>query len=126
MSSDQVAATLGQEIMRLRMLAGITLRRFAELVEVSAAYVSDIEHDRRRPSDDVLRRMVKELKHVGATFDGFDKLNSRIDPDLQKWISNTPTVRQMLREVKKSGQDPLDVIRRLQENAPKTKRGVKE
>src|SRR5688572_916128 len=106
MSLENPAITLGQEIMRLRMLGGITLRRFAELIDVSAAYVSDIEHDRRRPSDDVLRRMAKQLKHVGATFEGLDRLNSRIDPDLQKWISNTPTVRQMLREVKKSGQDP--------------------
>ena len=126
MIPNSPATTLGQEILRLRMLAGITLRGFAERIGVSAAYVSDIEHDRRRPSDDVLRRVVKELKHVGATFEGLDKLNSRIDPDLQKWIANTPTVRQMLREVKKSGQDPLDIIRRLQENSPKKKRGEGE
>lgn len=112
--------------MRLRMLAGITLRRFAESIGVSAAYVSDIEHDRRRPSDDVLSRMVKELKHVGATHEGFDLLNTRIDPDLQKWIANTPAVRQMLREVKQSGRNPMDVIRALQENVSKKKPGKRE
>jgi transcriptional regulator with XRE-family HTH domain len=121
MVEDKTADTLGQEIQRLRTLAGITLRKLAELVDVSPAYVSDIEHDRRRPSADVLKRITAELKHVGATYEGFDKLNSRLDPDLQKWVSLTPAVRQMLREVKNSGRDPLDVVRELQ-NAQKKKR----
>jgi len=123
MESNKAADTLGQEIQRLRLEAGITLRRFAELIGVSAAYVSDIEHDRRRPSADVLRRIADELKQVGATYIGLDKLNSRLDPDLQKWVSLTPAVRQMLREVKNSGSDPLDIIRHLQDNASKKKKG---
>jgi transcriptional regulator with XRE-family HTH domain len=123
MESNKAADTLGQEIQRLRLEAGITLRKFAELIGVSAAYVSDIEHDRRRPSADVLRRIADELKQVGATYAGLDKLNSRLEPDLQKWVSLTPSVRQMLREVKSSGSDPLDIIRQLQDNAPKKKKG---
>jgi transcriptional regulator with XRE-family HTH domain len=122
MVENKTADTLGQEIQRLRTLAGITLRKLAELIDVSPAYVSDIEHDRRRPSADVLKRIAAELKHVGATYEALDKLNSRLDPDLQKWVSLTPAVRQMLREVKNSGRDPLDVVRQLQESAPKKKR----
>src|ERR1700730_14078981 len=113
---DTPAQTLGQEILRLRTLAGMTLRAFAEKIGVSAAYVSDIEHDRRRPSEDVLRRIAKELKHVGATFEGLDQLNTRLDRDIQKWVANTPSVRQMLRQVKQSGRDPKEILRQLQDD----------
>lgn len=121
---DKPAETLGQEILRLRTLEGLTLRRFAELIGVSAAYVSDIEHDRRRPSEDVLRRMAQVLKHAGATFEGLDRLNSRLDRDLQKFVAETPAIRQMLREIKRSGQDPREIIRQLQER--RFKKGKQE
>jgi transcriptional regulator with XRE-family HTH domain len=114
---DGKADTLGQEILRLRTLAGMTLRGFAEKIDVSPAYVSDIERDRRRPSDDVLRRMVEELKQVGATYEGLDSLITRLERDLQAWVDSTPAVRQMLREVKKSGRDPKELLRQLQADA---------
>ena len=119
---DEPAATLGQEILRLRLKSGTTLRSFAESIEVSPAYVSDIEHDRRKPSDEVLRRIAKELRLVGATFEALDKLSARLDPATQRWVANSPEVRQMLREVKKSGQNPLDIIRILEERKQQEKR----
>ncbi|HVL69291.1 MAG TPA: helix-turn-helix transcriptional regulator [Vicinamibacterales bacterium] len=112
-------ATLGQEISRLRGLAGFTLRGFAERIKVSAAYLSDIERDRRRPSEDVLRRMADELANVGATYEGLDALSTRLERDLQHWLDTTPAVRQMLREVKSSGKDPREILKRLQEDAKK-------
>lgn len=123
---DTPADSLGQEILRLRTLAGMTLRAFAEKIEVSAAYVSDIEHDRRRPSDDVLKRIVRELRHVGATHEGLDQLNTRLERDLQNWVANTPSVRHMLRQVKQSGRDPKDILKQLEEDAKRTKRGKPE
>ena len=44
--------TLGSEIQRLRTEAGFTLRGFALKAEISAAFLSDIERDRRRPSEE--------------------------------------------------------------------------
>lgn len=122
MPDDTTAETLGQEILRLRTRAGFTLRGFAERIKVSAAYQSDIEHDRRRPSDEVLRRMAHELRLVGATYEALDKLNTRLERDLQQWVANTPAVRQMLREVKKSGKDPRDIVRQLQDDAKRERR----
>lgn len=110
----------------MRTAARMTLRKFAEKIEVSAAYVSDLEHDRRRPSDDVLHRIAKELRHVGATFEQLDKLNSRLEPDLQQWLSATPAVRQMLREVKRSGRDPREILKELEEHARHAKKGKTE
>ncbi len=113
------AETLGLEILRLRNLAKITLRAFAEKIEVSPAYVSDIEHDRRRPSEEVLRKIAKELKDVGATYEALDSLNSRLERDIQAWVADNPSVRQMLRQVKQSGRDPKDILKQLEADAKK-------
>lgn len=119
--SDKPADSLGLEILRLRTLSGTTLRAFAERVGVSAPYISDIEHERRRPSDEVLRKIAEELKSVGATYEALDKLNTRLDRDLQAWVADNPAVRQMLRQVKQSGRDPRDILKQLENQAKKGK-----
>jgi transcriptional regulator with XRE-family HTH domain len=94
----------------------LTLRRFAELVEISAPHQSDIEHNRRRPSQEVLRRMVTQLRrHVEVNLESLEKLDTRIDRETQEWVAETPGVGEMLREVRKQGLNPLDVLRRLEE-----------
>ncbi len=61
-------ADLGQELRRLRQEAGLTLRGLAATLGVSAAHLSDIEHNHRRPSDDLLRKIARALRKAGATF----------------------------------------------------------
>lgn len=51
--------SLGQAIRRLRLKADYRLREFALLIDLSAAYLSDIEHDRRNPTEDVLRKIAE-------------------------------------------------------------------
>ncbi len=122
MMSDQKAETLGPEITRLRLKAGLTLRRLAELVDISAAYLSDIEHDRRRPSPEVLERLAKELQGAGTSYEALDQLNSRFERDLQRWVSETPAVRQMLRAVKDSKRNPRELLQELERSVKKDKR----
>jgi transcriptional regulator with XRE-family HTH domain len=107
-------ATLGTEIRRLRMLGGTTLRGFAQRVGVSAPHLSDIEHDRRRPSKDLLKRIAKELLPVGVTYESLERLDARFESDLQEWASQTPEVRLMLRAVKESGRPVAEVLKELE------------
>jgi len=112
---DRPADTLGEEIGRLRAKAGYTLRKFAtDYLAVSAAHLSDIEHNRRRPSKELIEKIAKHLKHVGATYEALDRLNSRLEPEIQRWVYDEPAARQLLRKVKDSGQDPRDVLRKLE------------
>ena len=108
------ATTLGREIRRLRTRAGTTLRGFARAIGVSAPHLSDIEHDRRRPSKELLGRIVAELQSVGATHAGLDRLDTRFESDLQEWAAATPEVRSLLRKVKESGLPVADVIKLLE------------
>lgn len=103
--------TLGREIRRLRTNAGTTLRGLARTIGISAPHLSDIEHDRRRPSKELLKKIVSELQPVGATLAGLDRLDARFENDLQEWADSTPEVRILLRKVKESGLPIADVIK---------------
>jgi len=101
---------LGPEIRRLRLEAGLTLRGLARQLDVSAAHLSDIEHDRRRPSDGLLRKIAKELRHVGATYEALDLLVTGIDSEIREWVSSTPGVRKLLRRVRELGTPPHEIL----------------
>lgn len=111
--------TLGQEIRRLRTEAGITLRKFAEKLDISATYQSDIEHDRRRPPEDLLRAIARLLRDVGATYEALERLDTRLDQETRTWANSTPGVREMLRKVRESGRDPRELIRELEDERSK-------
>ena len=107
--------TLGSSIKEFRQKAELTLRGFAEKASISPAHQSDIEHGRRLPSDEKLKVMAKLLSHVGASYEEFKKLDTRIDSELGEWVANTPEASEMLREVKKSKINPQEVLKKLQE-----------
>jgi transcriptional regulator with XRE-family HTH domain len=90
---------LGEEIRRFRLLAGYTLRGLAADVGVSAAHLSDIEHNRRRPSEKLLRKLADKLRKVGATYDSLEKLISGIDYVTREWAATTPGARALLRRL---------------------------
>lgn len=56
------AAYRGQEMRQLREAAGMSLRRVAELMEFSAAYVSDLELGRREWSPKLIQAYKKALR----------------------------------------------------------------
>ncbi len=113
--------TLGQAIKRLRTEAGYTLRGFAEMVGISAAYLSDIEHDRRNPTEENLRKIAAKLsQRVAVTYEELRALSARLETDLQQLVQQTPEVGQLLREVKETGRPVRDVLRELQEHLRNT------
>jgi transcriptional regulator with XRE-family HTH domain len=54
--------TLGERIRELRMERDFSLREFARDLDVSAAFLSDIELGRRYPSDDLLSSIARRLR----------------------------------------------------------------
>ncbi len=56
------AAYRGKQMRELREASGLSLRRVAELMEFSAAYVSDLELGRREWSDKLIRAYEKALR----------------------------------------------------------------
>ncbi|MCA0312687.1 MAG: helix-turn-helix domain-containing protein [Candidatus Melainabacteria bacterium] len=66
--------TLGQKIRELRELKGLSLREMSKKLEVSAAFLSDIELGRRFPSEEVLKKICKILQ---VKFDELKDLDPR-------------------------------------------------
>lgn len=113
--------SLGATIRRLRLEADYGLREFAGLVEISAAYQSDIEHDRRVPTDDVLRRTAEILgRRVNTNFEVLRGISPRLDAEVRDVLEKSPEANQLLREVKKTGRPIGEVIRELQEHLRRT------
>jgi len=111
--ANMVPPHLGEEIHRLRLRAGYTLRGLAADLDVSAAHLSDIEHNRRRPSEKLLRRIADRLHKVGATYDSLEKLLSGIDGEIREWAATTPGARALLRTLMEANPDPLAIQRAL-------------
>ncbi len=104
---------LGQEVRRRRLEAGITLRGLALKLGISAAHLSDIEHNRRRPSETLLQKIAGELRVVGATFASLEMLVTGLDQETREWAATTPGARAVLRRVLESGRSPDEIVRLL-------------
>lgn len=120
---------LGQEIRRLRLKSGLTLRGLAAKLQISAAHLSDIEHNRRRPSESLLVAIAGELRGVGATLASFEALVTGIDPAMRDWVAETPGIRRLLHRIKDSGIQPNELLLLLDELAkrkpPRKKPGIR-
>lgn len=86
------------------------LRGLAARLNVSAPHLSDIEHNRRRPSEELLRKIASELSHVGATFEALELLVTGVDPATRDWVASTPGVRALLRTILESGRSPHEIM----------------
>ncbi len=108
--------TLGQEIRSKRLAGGLSLREFARRVGVTPPYVTDLEADRRRPGPEVLARMAAEL---GLPVEQLEALDTRLRPEVRKWVESEPEVGQLLRRLKDSPRRDavLRKLRRLIEEA---------
>ncbi|MHB8079257.1 MAG: helix-turn-helix domain-containing protein [Candidatus Krumholzibacteriia bacterium] len=104
---------LGQEVRRRRLETGITLRGLAARLGISPAHLSDIEHNRRRPSEKLLQKIAHELRSVGTTFAALELLVTGLDRETREWAASTPGARAVLRRVLESGQSPAAVLRAL-------------
>jgi transcriptional regulator with XRE-family HTH domain len=96
----------GEFIAEKRKSRGITLRGMAGKLEISPAYLSDIEKSRRNPPDlTMLKKMAVELnlsqEDKYAMFDLAGQDRKEISPDLPGYIMKKPFVRVALRKASK-------------------------
>ena len=103
--------SLSREIRRLRGQSGYSLRGLGSRLGVSASHLSDIEHDRRRPSERLLKGLAYELREAGTTFEALEVHLTGIDAETVEWASSTPGVRQLFRRLRESGLLPRDLLR---------------
>lgn len=100
----------GKVLREKRMAKGISLRKFAEKVGVSAAYLSQVEQGNvLPPTADRVRRMAEML---GVNPDELIALAGRVPEDLPAIIHEEPTeMPQLLREAKGMTAEQLRELR---------------
>ena len=80
-------ATIGSKIRQERESRAITLREFARRLGISAAYLVDIEKNRRLPSKKILQKVADLLELPISTF---DELSPELPKPVRAWIKKHP------------------------------------
>lgn len=119
---NQENLKFGEFIAKRRINRGITLRGMADRLEITAAYLSDIEKGRRNPPEKpLLERMAAELMIIGDAkdrmFDLAGEGRNEVAPDLPDYIMESDIVRAALRTAKgvATEDDWQQFIKKLQE-----------
>lgn len=112
----------GEFIAAKRKARGLTLRGLAADLDITAAYLSDIEKSRRNPPD--INMLEKIARRLGLTqsdketmFDLAGKDRHEISPDLPDYIMDKPIVTVALRKAKEKATDAdwKEFIRKLEQ-----------
>lgn len=101
--------TLGQRIRELREKKDLSLRELAKKLDVSAAFLSDVELGRRYPSDKVFAELAHKL---GTTIEELRQHDTRPPvEDLKRMTESNPAYGIALRRVLDSEVSPEDLMR---------------
>jgi len=102
--SQNVHPTFGEYLKAKRESLGKTIRGLAAELDMTPAYISDIEKGNRYAPDKHLEKMAEKLNLTGEDKDVFYDLAgiSRNDvfPDLKQYISKHPVARVALRKAR--------------------------
>lgn len=88
--------TLGSYIRRTRSARQVTLRKLAAAVGVTPSYLSDIENDRRVPSEEVLERIARELD---LDLDELMALRGKLDDATEEYLKRSPAAVRLFRRI---------------------------
>jgi transcriptional regulator with XRE-family HTH domain len=103
--------------------AGLGLRELARHLGKTPSYLSDIENDRRVPSEQVLRALSRELP---VEFDELMALAGRFGEDAERYLRRSPAAAMLLRRISASrlGEQELGELLRKAEQLGR-KKGTK-
>lgn len=93
--------TLGEYIRNEREAQGYTLRSVAKAIRVSAAFLSDLEKDRRKTN-----KLPEIAKALSIPLDRLQELDSRLPQSLKDWIERDPKLRAILEQIRNSKRTP--------------------
>ena len=91
--------TLGDRVRRARIEAGLGLRELARRLSKTPSYLSDIENNRRVPSEQVLRAISRELQ---VDFDELMALAGRFGEDAERYLRRSPAAAMLFRRISAS------------------------
>jgi transcriptional regulator with XRE-family HTH domain len=112
---DTSELSLGHVIREARVHARLSLRELAKRVSKTPSYLSDIENDRRVPSEEVLRRIGQVL---GLQFDDMMARAGRLGEQTLRYLRQHPLAGVLFRHLAKlnaSEADLRDLLKRIED-----------
>ena len=100
---DEIGS-FGDAIRYLRERRSMTLRQLAREVKVSAPFLSDLEHDRRRT-----HKLPEFAKALGVALEDLRRFDGRLPPDVKDWIRATPGMVELLQDIRRSKKPPEEL-----------------
>lgn len=98
--------TLGDRVRTARARKRLTLRDAAEQIGRSPSFLSDIEHNRRFPSEDVARDLAKLLE---LDPDDLMAASGRLPTDVAAYLKTMPDAARLFRTLSTRGVDSAGV-----------------
>ncbi|HVV51141.1 MAG TPA: helix-turn-helix transcriptional regulator [Polyangia bacterium] len=113
-------ATLGEVIRNARVALGLTLREVTTKLKITPSYLSDIENDRRVPSEEVLTQLAELLR---LDVDDLMAMAGRVGDQAERYLKQHPTAGVLFRRISDKGlrEEELQELLRRVENLPKKK-----
>jgi transcriptional regulator with XRE-family HTH domain len=112
--ADHNFETLGDKVRVGRARKKLTLRQVASMTGNTASYLSDVENDRRVPSEGVLRSIADAL---ALDFDDLMAAAGRFGAEADRYLRRNPEAGVLFRRLTEKNVRP-DVIRRMLEEVP--------
>jgi len=109
--SDVKSKTFGRHLREQRESRGISLRKFAKELQISAAFLVDLEKDRRKPNPQLLQKIADQLDVPASTFDEFSPY---LPKSVREWAEGEPVVTRALSLIAKyaTPEDALGLLER--------------
>jgi transcriptional regulator with XRE-family HTH domain len=101
--------TLGEIIRKTRVAGGRSLREFAKALGITPSYQSDIENDRRVPSEEVLKKIAELLS---LDYEELMALAGRFGEEAERYLRRHPTAGALFRKLSETNA-PEDVLRKM-------------
>src|ERR1700722_10039311 len=109
MANENSGKTLGQFIRDARVASGQSLREFARVLEITPSYQSDIENERRVPSEEVLKKIAGLLS---LNYEELMARAGRFGEDAERYLRRNPTAGALFRKLSETNA-PENVLRKM-------------
>lgn len=106
------AVSLGEYLRESRVAKDLGLREVARKLDLAPSYLSDIENDRRVPSEDVLKELAKVL---GLEFDHLMALAGRFGDRAERYLKRNPAAGVLFRKISEANLENTDLQRLLKQ-----------
>ncbi len=117
--ANTTGKTMGEVVREARLAADLSLRDLAKKLEISASYISDIENDRRVPSEKVMVQLARTLK---LHFNDLMARAGRVGDQAERYLRHHPTAGVLFRRIsdKRLPEEELQkLLRAVEDTEPK-------